>query len=234
MSLINDALKRASKPSARPPAASGVPLQPVNDRQTRSGPLPIILCIVGVGALLMSGAFWLKSKGTSSGSTQQLAQQQQTPVVQTPKEISAAKSAEIPPPVAEKSTLLQNPVDRATATLEKITERAQGVEPGGISQSQTLATSPNKTAELPAVSAAAVPTRPPETIVETPKPPLAAARGPSFRLQAVYFRMKGPTVVINGRTLKVGDTIDGGTLVSIERTSAEVEFQGVKQKLTMH
>ena len=47
-----------------------------------------------------------------------------------------------------------------------------------------------------------------------------------FHLQAIYYRMKGPTVVINGKTLKVGEQVDGAKLVDIERTSAEIEYQG--------
>ena len=45
---------------------------------------------------------------------------------------------------------------------------------------------------------------------------------------------KGGDGVGNGKTLKVGDSIDGAKLVSIERTSAEIELNGAKQKLTMH
>jgi hypothetical protein len=46
--------------------------------------------------------------------------------------------------------------------------------------------------------------------------------------------MKGPTVVINGKTLAIGDEVNGAKLVRIERTSAEIEYQGNRQKLTMH
>src|SRR6185295_17808109 len=66
MSLINDALKRAStqKAAAAAPPSYGAPLHATVESARGTGPLPIILCIVGIGALLMAGGFWLKSKGT--------------------------------------------------------------------------------------------------------------------------------------------------------------------------
>ena len=77
---------------------------------------------------------------------------------------------------------------------------------------------------------AATPAPASEPVKTQPTPP----PGPNFRLQAIYFRMKGPTVVINGKTLSIGDEVDGGKLVRIERTAAEIEYRGVREKLTMH
>jgi hypothetical protein len=168
------------------------------------------LCIVGVGALLMSVGFWLKSRGTPSR-TQQVAQQK-------PVETVAAA------PVIESKPILQNPVEHAAATLQKVAERnadAVAVPPTNIVAPVV--------ASAPAVAAPA-PVPAPEPVKAEPAPPPA----PTFRLQAIYFRMKGPTVVINGKTLSIGEEVNGAKLVRIERSAAEIEYHGVREKLTMH
>src|SRR6185369_10192720 len=125
MSLINDALKRASSQKAiPPPPPGGPPMQPVESSSERSNPLPIILCIVGVGALLMSAAFWLKSRGTPSG-TRQVAQQR--PVEPSP----------VPTPGIESKPILQNPVEHAAVTLQKVVER--NAEPVTVPSTNTPA-----------------------------------------------------------------------------------------------
>lgn len=202
MSLINDALKRAStqKPTPAPPPG-GPPLQPA-ETADRSNPLPIILCIVGIGALLMAGAFWLKSRGTP-----------QTTVAEKPSSVSS--------PVESKPVPAQNPIERTTATLQKVMER---------NSDQTAPVTRVTNTSAPTVASATAPaaTAPTPTPAQPAPPPT-----PTFHLQAIYYRMKGPTVVINGKTLKVGDHLDGATLIGIERTSAEIEFEGKSQRLTV-
>jgi hypothetical protein len=208
MSLINDALKRASsqKPSA-PPPSGGPPLQPFESSSERN-PLPIILCIVGVGALLMSAAFWLKSRGTPSG-TQQVAQQK-----------AVERPFVVPTPLIDSKPILQNPVEHAAATLQKTVERNGEPVAAPATNNTTVAATSTPVAATPA----------PQPVKTEPTPPPT----PTFRLQAIYFRMKGPTVVINGRTLSIGEEVDGARLVRIERTSAEIEYRGAREKLTMH
>src|SRR4051812_24545307 len=69
MSLINDALKRAtvSRLNSQNTGAageSGPALQPVFYEEKPASVLPLVLCIVGIGALLIAGGLWLKAKGT--------------------------------------------------------------------------------------------------------------------------------------------------------------------------
>src|SRR5436190_6698810 len=142
MSLINDALKRASsqKPSP-PPPPGGPPMQPVQSGSDRSNPLPIILCILGIGALLMSAAFWLKSRGTPSA-TQQVAQKTVEPPQKT------VEPAPVPTPVIESKPILDNPVEHAAAALQKGAERP--VEPVAAppmnTPAPTVASTPSVTA----------------------------------------------------------------------------------------
>ncbi len=219
MSLINDALKRASssKPSGPPPPGGGPALQPVPGDSSRTGALPIILCLVGIGALLMAAAFWLKSRGTSA--TGELAARSDLPVqnasvVKNPlvATVPSDASNSTPAPQPFPRNAAQAPIESSVTPLQK---------PIGEHNGQT----------------SLAPIQPPATLPASVPPPAVAAvapRAPAFRLQAIYYRMKGPSVVINGKTVRVGEEIDGARLVSIERNAAEIEYQGARQKLTIH
>jgi len=45
--------------------------------------------------------------------------------------------------------------------------------------------------------------------------------------------MKSPTVIINGKTLRIGDSVDGIKVVSIQRTSVEVVQNGKYRTLAL-
>lgn len=56
---------------------------------------------------------------------------------------------------------------------------------------------------------------------------------PDLKLHAIYYRLRGPTVVINGKTLKKGESIEGVNVVAINRNSVEVEWNGTKRYLVL-
>jgi hypothetical protein len=237
MSLINDALKRASTRPAAAPPPGGPPLQPAESSSDQKNSLPIVLGIVGIGALLMAGAFWLKSKGTAITSGEQVARQQ--PALAAKTQVASAA------PV-ESSPVAPNPIEHASATLQKLVERNNDEQP--------IATVPTNSQTLPVLTATITPAPPAAAAIQPPvttitptvtaavtppapepvKPQPVTPAIPKFHLQAIYYRMHGPTVLINGKTLKVGDEVNGAKLIDIERTSAEIEYQGARQKLTMH
>jgi MSHA biogenesis protein MshK len=206
MSLINDALKRAStKPRVAEAAAAAavpIPLQPADYTPRGANPAPLVLCIVGVGALLVSGAFWLKSKGTP------------------PQPLAGAA---VPPAAAitVATPALAAPILSAAIAAEPTaTEAVQVVDP------------PAQPAQNVKV-ALANPVKSPSPATPTAgKSP--AATPVQYKLQAIYYRMKGPTVVINGKTLRVGDTVQGAKLTAIERNAAEIEVSGKRRKLAFH
>jgi hypothetical protein len=71
---------------------------------------------------------------------------------------------------------------------------------------------------------------PPTTVAEKPPSPLPR---PTLNLQAIVFRLKNPAVRINGKTLLVGDEVDGAKVVEILRESTKVEFAGETTVLTL-
>ena len=140
---------------------------------------------------------------------------------------------------------MQNPIERADATLQKVVERNSEEQPAAIvpTTTQTPLVAAPATTPAPVGAAPSTPvttTTPTVTAAVTApapepvKPQPTAPPIPKFHLQAIYYRMHGPTVIINGKTLKVGDEVNGAKLIDIERTSAEIEYQGARQKLTMH
>ncbi len=58
------------------------------------------------------------------------------------------------------------------------------------------------------------PTRPP---AYTAPPAAAGAKGRAFRLSAVFLGPGRPRAVINGRTVRVGEQVDGARVIAIER-----------------
>ena len=89
------------------------------------------------------------------------------------------------------------------------------------------------------IPAPAVASKPP---VAVPQPPVAAASVqskpepqpmPELKLQAIVFRMKNPSALINGRHVEVGDDVSGARVTEIHRTTVIVEWQGQKAPLQM-
>jgi len=236
MSLINDALKRATL--ARPVLQNGEgardmgpPLQPVFDEEKPSPVLPLVLCIVGIGSLLIAGGLWLKAKGTPPESNQ-------VAEAKTGLAVTQPSAVAIGPPDNQQtinSAAAHNPIDRAAATLENIHQR--NLE-GESEAAKMLASAPPVGAASDIKSASASPT----FAASTPKPePILAPQSdahrpqpveaPIFKLHAIYYRLKGPTVVINGKTVKAGDMVDGAKVLSIQRTWVDIDYNGARRTL---
>jgi hypothetical protein len=194
MSLINDALKRATgKPVARPDLPAAIPIMrsAQEERRGKSGLIISLIFIAGLG----TARFWY-------------CQQPAPARVQAP--LDAAKPA---PHAAS------NPVQRAATVLENVS--ARNAEGTAVAES--------------IVAAAPVPA--PPIAAATPAPPPAAVAPLSFqelKLQAIYFRLKDPTALINGQTVAAGQTIGGAKVLAIQRTSVDVEIQGARKSLKMN
>jgi hypothetical protein len=72
-----------------------------------------------------------------------------------------------------------------------------------------------------------------------PVPPEVASSAPpemsfpELKLQGIFFRLKNPSVLINGKTVTDGDNLDGVTVLKIERQSVLVEWNGETKVLRM-
>jgi hypothetical protein len=223
MSLINDALKRANTQKAPPPGAvpeDGARMLPaVREEPAGSNPLllyvGIALIVLAVGVFALS--FGLRDRPTESTQAKTSLTVASNVSLSAPlTQIAAAPTPAIPEPAAPTS----EQIDRARAT---------------IVQTETKASSPVVASPTPAILAAA------PAAVSAPQPSVAAAPAaqtpavtappsfPAFKLQAIYYRMKGPTVVIDGRTLRVGDRISEARVLAIERMRVEMEWRGERR-----
>jgi hypothetical protein len=73
----------------------------------------------------------------------------------------------------------------------------------------------------------------------TPAPPVAAAppqpppKFPPLRLQSIFYRPTNPSVMINGKTLYLGDEIQGVTVADIQPASVTLVLSGHTNILTL-
>ncbi len=220
MSLINDALKRAStkpKPAASIAAASDPTMVAVTAASLASKPrqgTPIAMIVGMIALTVIAGWFFLKWREASSG--------QQTVQVASsmkPAPAPAASVQTLPPAPAVAKT----PTPAATAAPKPSPPPVAAVarpEPAP----QTAA--PNKVSGP--VIAATPPVAPAPDQAKPEPPPM-----PELKLQAIVFRMKNPSALINGHHVEVGDEVSGARVTEIQRTTVIIEWQGQKTPLQM-
>ena len=92
--------------------------------------------------------------------------------------------------------------------------------PGAVVQGAVAA----KTAAEPVVAR-------PETTVAAVADKVPLEEVPNLKLQGIYFRRSNPSAMINGRSVYLGEELEGARVISIERTSVVIEIKGQKQVL---
>ena len=247
MSLINDALRGANsnRPSAGQSSAPVPAMQPVEPARS-SRALPLAVLVAGVAVLAVAAALFFRGR---TSETKQVAQNESaaTPAVLPAQAVTETPIAAAPEPVTQP----QSQVIAATpAPVQQYPEPVKSVvtptTPPPVQQSAPAIVSvPTPTQPQPQ------PTIPPAPSAETKSTEVnvaaatqapAEAKSPAVsefhesrppRLQAIYYRLRRPTVIINGKTLGPGDSIDGLKVVSIQRSSVEVVQDGKYRTLTM-
>lgn len=223
MSAINDALRRASgaAPAAEPP------------------PLPSLHAVMNPAA-----ASDTPSDGMALSTDPAL-----PPLLQPP----PAKSASLPIFIlvallfaaaatagvylwkrnaASKTSLVKNaPPSLTRAQVQKTAPAAAATEPRPeekppaqpvpLPPAQTVTPAPVKEA-----AATAVPVTPP--VSSRP-----SVQFPPLRLQGIYYKPSNPSVMINNRTLFVGDQVQGVTVASIDASSVTLVLSGQTNVLTL-
>jgi hypothetical protein len=114
---------------------------------------------------------------------------------------------------------------RAQAQTQPAVTKAEAATPTN-SAPEKLATTPAKTA----VATSATPTVASNT---PPIAPRAPVQFPPLRLQGIYYKPNNPSVMVNNRTLFIGDQIQGVTVVSIDASSATLVLSGQTNILTL-
>jgi outer membrane biosynthesis protein TonB len=183
------------------------------------GPLPTLLGILLVIALLVGGAIWMVifavQQWRASGDEAVAA----PAVTAAPVDASAPVEAPAPAPV--------EPVEeKATPpTLAKPAEPAPPVEPAPV-ETEPAPPPPKK----PDVE----PTEPPEPApAPAPEPakPKAPVAWPSLALQGVIGKGQNGSAIINDQVLAVNETIEDVRVLAVGRQNVELEYNGERRTL---
>lgn len=204
MSLINDALKRASQgqSTANPPRDIEQPMEPVPPHRAVSIPgyfTPVLLFVI-------CGAFWFIFKGWDGAQQANLSGLMGTkPMVAQARETVLDEPEDLPP---TKGAELGIPKNRHFALNDGPTPLGQPVE---------VAAAPRAAAPdgALAVSAREIP---------------ASSR---FRLQGIFYRPSSPSAVINSKTVYIGDTIADAKIRKIDQNSVTLDLGNATQVLTL-
>jgi hypothetical protein len=244
MSLINDALRRAhqaqKKRADTPPL--GVPLQPV-DYQRRPKSRLVLWAVPGAALLLTAAGWFVWQAVHSSAKPGPLPQRANVtagnlPASSLPGALTPANSAAQTMPDKPKLAINTNVVTRMNPRIEAAATRpaTTSLQPPSVlppaNEAPRLAATPVASPAPAAAQFSAAPNNasPPPAADPVPGP---KASFPALKLQGIFFRLVNPTVLINGRTLRMGDRIAEAKIVAIKRQSVTLVFEGQTNVLTM-
>ncbi|MGZ8899924.1 MAG: hypothetical protein ACXW3Z_07500 [Limisphaerales bacterium] len=219
MSLINDALKRAAADKPRGAQSAEVPpLQPV-EAAAKPATSPLLLggvLLLAVGMIAIAAALWFGGRSKNVETAQPSPSPAATLPSASPAEASPAPA--VIPPTNDSPALAAN----ATASVAPEPTRPQALSKPAVtsSNSKVVTTTPKAVAQV-------------KPVATTANQQTSAAVQKPVRLQSIFYRLRSPTVIINGKTLGVGDTVDGIKVVSIQRTSVEIVQNGKYRTLTL-
>ena len=211
MSLINDALRRASQSERNLPrrASTAMGMEPAP--AARSSRLSVLLAAAGLVALLLAGwSFWrLWNARNNPGS-----------IVVVASIAPPVSPHVIPPPVVAPKSAPIAPAAPANPA------------PAPVVVSAPPAAAPTVVAPPVVVPPVASPTTPPAG------PPGAARDNPiawpvEMKLSAIFFSKTNPRVLINGNLYGVGDEIQGVVLKKIEKDKVTAEWNGHSKVLML-
>ena len=242
MSLINDALRKASQSQKqRPPESSpehqlGALLQPV-DYQRRSNRWMLLLAVPVVAALLvLAGWFFLKARGTAP-QTQPAATRTATVTPANTASASQPAAAPVQPPEPAKSSAPVSSAPLPVAKTNFVTQTNFVTITNLVAQTNPIAppTTVAQTPEVPKAPAVTPSAAEPTPTVATAKngAPQETKTFPRLTLQGISYQPVNPFAVINGKKLYVGGRIDDVKVVTIDRQTVTVEWEGQTKTLNM-
>lgn len=268
MSLINDALKRASESQAqaatRPRGPKGVEDLPVPMTPVATRERPAWLPVAGVGllivALLGASGFFFAKWWKERKAWQPYAE---TPSEEDPATNTVAKGKAPPDtkqvPVATKNPpvtppVATNPVVKTNVEVA-IVPPPKPVIPEPPKTTNSAVNPPPKQPDPVVPPPPVIPppaTKPPavvkvetnQTVVIPPpvKPPpnttkksddhtkIAAVEFPELKLQGIIRGKKKTTAIVNGKSLSLGDRIEGAFLLKIDQESVTFEMGSVRRE----
>ena len=227
MSLINDALKRASEQKAQqsPPAEVSAELQSIDTTNDQARLWPIGLFAVCLVGSLWFGWMWWHGEGTQSAEA--ISEDTTEVAARSPSGISESSNADQEPAAPTDSSYVTQELPRVERKSKTTTPALAAALPAPpVVPPPAIASVPWSPPVVPPTAApkpAKVPSR------ETPNPgPIARTTPatapaptsfPSLTLQGIYYRPTRPAAVINARTVYVGDRVLGFSVTAITKNA---------------
>jgi len=243
MSLINEALKRTERDKLNKSSSAGdvSALEPIGDNRMAGKRRSVMLALVGGAAAVVLVTGWMAiRKGTGGAGTDAAAGDvrpappvahlgratHRTPVA-APDRSQAGIDREIHQAIAE--TLLA--VKYYDPSVSPTTKPHAVESPGAAGDKSQVNPLPKDIATKPATAAASPAEAPPQpTPPPAPKPKL---RESDFKLSGIMRGPDGTVAIINGRYVRVGQTVSGAKVVNIGHHSVELEADGQRLIIQM-
>ena len=102
--------------------------------------------------------------------------------------------------------------------------------------SKEPAASPVQPAPAPVAATAPPLTAPAVTVTNVPAPAVAVPDQkpqPQFRLNGIIYTPASPSAIVNGVTVRVGDSVDGATVLSITSTRVNLQIDTQRKALDL-
>ena len=224
MSLINDALKRATQGKRRSTSSdSGAAMQPaVETASNHANALLIVIILIVVAGAGYGGWIWWKGRSKPAAEANATAavkaKKGGTNAVEKPKSGKESKLADL-------GIRKKNPIERAQETGQKVQDlHKESDQTADALQSKAP---PPSAASEPAKSE--VPSATPK-----PEPSTAIAEFPSIKLQGILYRIEKPSALIDGKRYYVGEEVNGAMLVSIDQRAVKFSYKGQSREIALH
>lgn len=147
---------------------------------------------------------------------------------------AAASSQTAPGQIASTSQVARTTEQRTPGASQTQTNVAATL----VKTSEPPSTAPLKTMDQPPRASAVLAQTPKDSLLaakvaDDPQPPPVSRNVtfPPLNLRGIHYRLSKPSVMINNRTLFLGDHVDGVRVVGIERNCVKVELKGATNEL---
>lgn len=160
----------------------------------------------------------------------------------SPDELAHIQARTLSEPEASMAVTPPAPVDVAPAPLPEITPLA--AEPATPEATVAAAAEPEIIEPLIELSPAPALVEVAAAVLPTDLPPPAAAQilepatsmppvQPAFKLNGIFYSSTDPTAIVNGKSVRVGDTVSGATVISISRGDVTLEIDGQRKTVAL-
>jgi len=231
MSLINEALKRTEQQKLNESASAAGPeaMEPARHEPGALNRSPMMLTLLGAAIAVALVGGWMVLRGGAGGTAPDAATGDIRPAPPAgPVASQAASDREIRQAIAEtiRAVRYYDP-NASSGTKPQSTDGA-----GKAADKSQGHRRPRDTTTRPARLATAA-TSPTKTPPRPAPPPAPKPRESDFKLSGIMRGPDGTVAIINGRYVRVGQTVSGAKVVNIGRHSVELQAGGQRLIIQM-